>query len=374
MANALISKEEILIALRKVMDPDLKQDLVTLGMIRDLEVFPGGEVTLRVVLTTPACPVKAQLEAEVKRQIATVVGVNKIRVKMDAEVRSGIKQNLSGKIEGVSHVIAVSSGKGGVGKSTVAANLAVALAKTGARVGLLDADIYGPNIPTMLGVTEPPMMEVDSVKGEVIIPAQAHGIQVMSMGFLIKGDQPVVWRGPMLHNVLSQFCHKVKWGALDYLVMDLPPGTGDVQLSLAQLIPISGVVMVTTPQEVAMQDVRRAFHMFEKVRVPVIGLVENMSYFVCDSCEKRHFLFGEDGGKALAQKFTTELLEQVPLVPSIRQGGDQGRPAVTQAGSVAEAFERIAAKVAQKLSIMSHQANLPGASAGPSAEIEIGKF
>ena len=205
-------------------------------------------------------------------------------------------------ISGVGHIIAVSSGKGGVGKSTVAVNLATSLALEGARVGLMDADIYGPNVPTMMGVTDQPKIVNDPEKGEIFIPPSAHGVKVMSMGFLIQGDQPLVWRGPMLHSVVNQFCHKVDWGKLDYLIVDMPPGTGDVQLSLSQVVPVAGAVLVTTPQEVSMQDVRKAFHMFEKVRIPIMGVVENMSYFKCDSCDKKHALFGTGRRKTFSQE------------------------------------------------------------------------
>ncbi|MCM2322918.1 MAG: Mrp/NBP35 family ATP-binding protein [Oligoflexia bacterium] len=364
------SQEAVLNALRTVQDPDLRKDLVTLGMIKDLEVGSDGRVSVRVVLTTPACPLKAKIEADVKAAILAVPGVTEVRVKMDAEVRRTAAPTQSAQIPGVSHIIAVSSGKGGVGKSTVAVNLATALALEGARVGLMDADVYGPNVPTMLGVTDRPTMTEDAARGELLVPPTAHGVKVMSMGFLVDGDQPVVWRGPMLHSVVSQFCHKVDWGSLDYLVVDMPPGTGDVQLSLAQLVPVTGAVMVTTPQEVSLQDVRKAFHMFEKVRVPIIGVVENMSYFRCDGCDKRHHPFGSEGGKTLATKFRTELLAELPMVPAVREGGDEGRPVVVRdpGSEVAQAFRELARKVAQKTSIMDAEG------VDPSQIVQIGRF
>ncbi len=230
-------------------------------------------------------------------------------------------------IPGVRTILAVSSGKGGVGKSTVSVNLACALAQAGHRVGLMDADIYGPNIPTMLGVTNLPEAQKDSDGGEWFLPAQAHGIQVMSMGFLASPEQPMIWRGPMLHNILTQFCHRVKWGELDVLVIDMPPGTGDIQLSLAQLVPVTATIMVTTPQEISLQDVRRAFQMWHKVRVPVMGIVENMSFFLDDS-GKRVEIFGSGGGRRLSEAYGAPLLLQVPLLTAVRAGGDEGHPLV----------------------------------------------
>jgi ATP-binding protein involved in chromosome partitioning len=366
-------REAVLAALGRVNDPDLKKDLVSLGMIQDLELGPAGAVSLRVVLTTPACPLKAKIEADVREAVRSVPGVGEIRIRMDARTRRGAVEG-SHSISGVSHIIAVSSGKGGVGKSTVAVNLATSLALTGARVGLMDADVYGPNIPTMMGVTEGPRIENDPKKGELFVPPVAHGVKVMSMGFLIEGDQPLAWRGPMLHNVVSQFCHKVNWGELDYLVVDMPPGTGDVQLSLSQLVPVSGAVLVSTPQEVSMQDVRKAFHMFEKVRIPILGIVENMSYFEgpggTPGTSQRHYLFGQDGGKLLAKKFQVDLLAQVPIVQQVRQGGDEGRP-ITIADPRAEVsgiFRELAGKVAQKVSILASE------SVDPSRLVQIGRF
>ncbi len=367
------TSEAVLSALSTVKDPDLGRDLVSLGMIQDLVVAGDGRVSLRVVLTTPACPLKAQIESEVVAAVKGVAGVTAVDVKMDAQVRGrtagvGAPQG-SNAIPGVKHIIAVSSGKGGVGKSTMAVNLATSLALEGARVGLMDADVYGPNIPTMMGVTEQPRIENDPQRGEIFVPPTSHGVKVMSMGFLIQGDQPLVWRGPMLHSVVNQFCHKVEWGDLDYLVVDMPPGTGDVQLSLAQLVPVTGAVLVSTPQEVSMQDVRKAFHMFEKVRVPVLGIVENMSYFQDDS-GKRHHLFGKDGGKLLAKKFSLNFLGEVPIVQAVREGGDEGVPIVLRQprSEVAESLRELARRIAQQVSILAAH----GADQGP--QVSIGKF
>jgi ATP-binding protein involved in chromosome partitioning len=374
MALSQISLEAVMNALKTVHDPDLKKDLVTLGMVRDVKIGSDGAVSLRVVLTTPACPLKEQIKSEVEGALRRVRGLTSISVTMDSEVRKAGSQGnqaQSSQIEGVTHIIAVSSGKGGVGKSTVAVNLATALAMEGARVGLMDADVYGPNVPTMMGVTDQPKIVQDPVKGEMFIPPQAHGVKVMSMGFLIPGDQPLVWRGPMLHSVVNQFCHKVNWGALDYLVVDMPPGTGDVQLSLAQLVPVTGAVLVSTPQEVSMQDVRKAYAMFEKVRVPVLGFVENMSYFKCDSCEKKHPIFGSEGGKMLSRKFGSDLLAQLPIVPSVREGGDEGIPIVLRnpRSEVAEAMRALARSVAQKVSMLTAESQVD-----PHQSIQIGKF
>ncbi len=226
-------------------------------------------------------------------------------------------------VPGVRNIIAVSSGKGGVGKSTVAVNLAVALAKRGAKVGLLDTDVYGPNVPIMIGLNEQP-----GVSGQKLLPLEKHAIKVMSLGFLNPGDKPVVWRGPMLHTAVKQFLYDVEWGALDYLIVDMPPGTGDAQLSLAQLVPVQGAVVVTTPQEVAMADVRKAINMFEQVQIPLLGVVENMSYFVCPNCSERHDIFGAGGGQELATRYRTRLLGQVPLSSIVREAGDAGVPVV----------------------------------------------
>jgi ATP-binding protein involved in chromosome partitioning len=356
--------EAVLAALRTVNDPDLKKDLVTLNMVRDLKVFEDGKVAFRIVLTTPACPLKEQIKDDATRAVKAVSGVSAVEITMDAEVRragmsggASASANLSKGIPGVTHIIAVSSGKGGVGKSTVSVNLATSLALEGARVGLLDADIYGPNIPTMMGVTENPKLYVDPEKGEMFMPPVSHNVKVMSMGFLIQGDQPVIWRGPMLHNILNQFCTKVNWGELDYLVLDLPPGTGDVQLSLAQMLPMTGAVIVTTPQEVALQDVRKALNMWEKVKVPALGVVENMSYFTGDD-GKQYRIFGEGGGEMLARKFNTKLMTQMPLLPKIREGGDEGKPIVLKDPTTESArlFRELARKVAQEVAIRSQSA------------------
>ncbi|NDF15279.1 iron-sulfur cluster carrier protein ApbC [bacterium] len=364
--------EAVLNALRTVNDPDLKRDLVSLNMVRDLKVFEDGKVSFRIVLTTPACPLKEQIREEAERAVRSVAGVVTASIVMDAEVRRpgqvGGGASAASGIPGVTHILAVSSGKGGVGKSTVSVNLATSLALDGARVGLLDADIYGPNIPTMMGVTDNPKLFVHPEKGEMFVPPESHGVKVMSMGFLVQGDQPVIWRGPMLHNILNQFCNKVDWGQLDYLVLDLPPGTGDVQLSLAQMLPMTGAVIVTTPQEISLQDVRKALNMWDKVKVPVLGVVENMSWFTGDD-GKKYRIFGEGGGESLARKFHTTLLTQLPLVPQVREGGDTGRPIVVKDPSSESAalFRKLSGRVAQEVSIRSSKSE-------SGASLEIGAF
>ncbi len=341
--NTSISRDSVLHALQGVVAP---------SMIQDLVIQPDGEISLKVL--------NDKVEADVRKAILSINGVKKVQIQLavrgtDQAGPSRSKQPQPGPIqkgvqpiEGVKHIIAVSSGKGGVGKSTVAVNLATSLALDGARVGLMDADVYGPNIPTMMGVIGQPKIEQHPERGDLFVPPIAHGVKVMSMGFLIDPDQPLVWRGPMLHSIVSQFCHKVNWGELDYLIVDMPPGTGDVQLSLSQLVPLSGAILVTTPQEVSVQDVRKAYIMFEKVRVPVLGIVENMSYFICDE-GKRYDLFGKGGGEAIAQKFAVPLLSQIPIVMNIREGGDVGRPVVVQypESSVSKAFCELARKASQ---------------------------
>jgi ATP-binding protein involved in chromosome partitioning len=280
---AQITEQSVLDALRLVRDPDLHKDIVTLGFVRDLKI-DGGEVSFRVVLTTPACPVREQLQEEARRVVAEIPGVSRVNVTMDAEVPKGRGIGEKVVVPGVRNIVAVSSGKGGVGKSTVAVNLAVSLALDGARVGLMDADVYGPNVPLMLGAGR----AQPEIRGNKLLPVEAHGVKLMSMAILKPGDEPMIVRGPILHGLVRQFLQDVQWGELDYLIVDMPPGTGDVQLSLAQLVPVQGAVMVTTPQEVALADVRRAIRMFETVAVPVLGIVENMSYFVAPDTGTRY--------------------------------------------------------------------------------------
>ncbi|HKV40252.1 MAG TPA: iron-sulfur cluster carrier protein ApbC [Blastocatellia bacterium] len=343
-----VTEDAVLSVLRTVKDPDLHRDIVTLNFIKDLEIR-GGSVKFRLVLTTPACPVKEQLEQAAREAVLSIRGVESVDVKMEAEVPKGRGMGAKQSVEGVSNIIAVSSGKGGVGKSTVAVNLAAALAQSGARTGLLDTDVYGPNVPIMVGLVD----REPAVQGKKLVPLEAYGIKIMSLGFLNRGDKPVVWRGPMLHSAVRQFLYDVDWGQLDYLIVDMPPGTGDAQLSLAQLVPVQGAVLVTTPQEVAMGDVRKAYNMFEQVSIPVLGIVENMSYFVCPNCSERHDIFGSGGGQVLASRFNSTLLGQIPLSMSVRESGDIGVPIVVGAPESQQgvAFRKIAENVAAQVSI-----------------------
>jgi ATP-binding protein involved in chromosome partitioning len=340
-----ISIETIMTALGKVQDPELHKDLVTLNMIRDLEI-KGDTVNFSIVLTTPACPLKASIEKAAREAALTVPGVKTVNIKMDSNVPG------DGRLRGilqlpVRNAIAVASGKGGVGKSTVSANLAVALAQSGACVGLMDADIYGPNIPTMMGVHDIP-----GTKENKLIPADAYGVKLMSMGFLVKPGQPLIWRGPMLNSAIRQFLSDVEWGELDYLIIDLPPGTGDVPLSLAQSLPLSGVIIVTLPQAVSLEDASRGLEMFRTLEVPILGVIENM----------RGEFFGSGGGEDLARLAKVPFLGAVPMEQSVRIGGDTGEPVVASRpdSEAAKALKLIAEQVAARISVTAlEQNNIP---------------
>jgi ATP-binding protein involved in chromosome partitioning len=342
------TEQLVLDALRQIKDPDLHKDIVTLGFIKDLKI-ESGAVSFRIVLTTPACPVKQEMEDAARELVGALPGVTTVSVKMDAEVPKGRGLGDKVSVPGVRNIIAVSSGKGGVGKSTVAVNVAVALALDGARVGLMDADVYGPNVPIMLGASEA-RPEVD---GNKLIPIEAYGVKLMSMAFLQPGDKPMIVRGPILHGLVKQFLSDVKWGELDYLIVDMPPGTGDVQLSLAQLVPVQGAVLVTTPQDVAIADVRRALRMFETVAVPVLGIVENMSYFLAPDTGTRYNIFGQGGGQKLADTYHVPFLGAIPLGMDVREGGDNGVPVVVSHpdSPQAQGFRSVAEEVARQVSI-----------------------
>lgn len=337
-------------ALRRVKDPELGRDVVTLNMIRDLSVQDSGQVELTLVLTTPACPIRDQFQASVKTAVEGVPGVAAATVHMDAQVRGAHSPTAQNLAPGVRNFIAIASGKGGVGKSTVSVNLALALAKAGARVGLLDADIYGPNVPLMMGVHN---LVQPTAGDHGLIPVMNYGIKMISMGFFIPEGQAVVWRGPMIHGAIQQLLRDVDWGELDYMIIDLPPGTGDASLSLAQLVPLTGAVIVITPQDVAMQDASKAIHMFNKLNVPILGLIENMAYFVCPNCSEEHDIFGRGGGKAAARRYGLDFLGELPLDPAVRIGGDSGKPVVVarQDSPVSIRFDEAARAVASKISI-----------------------
>jgi ATP-binding protein involved in chromosome partitioning len=345
-------REEVLRELRTVQDPDLHRDLVTLGMIQDLKI-EGDRVSFSVVLTTPACPVKDKMKQWAEDAVRRLPWVRQLAVDMQAKTVSGRGGSNEELIPRVKNVIAVASGKGGVGKSTASVNVALALAETGAKVGLLDGDIYGPNIPLMMGLKTKPELHSEGGK---IIPFRSYGIRLMSIGFFLDEDNPVIWRGPMVHGAIQQFLRDVDWGELDYLVIDLPPGTGDAPLSLSQLIPLSGVVIVTTPQDVALQDVAKGMAMFRRLEVPVIGVVENMSYFICPNCSERHEIFGRGGGERIAAHFGVPFLGKVPLQPKVRIGGDEGRPVVVTDPQApeSEAFRAVAGAIAQQVSILAY--------------------
>lgn len=347
-------REEVLAQLSTVKDPDLGRDLVSLGMIQELAI-QDSTVSFTIVLTTPACPVKDDMRNWARAAVARLPWVKEVNVSMRSQTATGRARGSEAPlIPQVKNVIAIASGKGGVGKSTTSVNVSLALVETGARVGLLDADIYGPNIPLMMGIRQRPQLE--GVNGK-IQPLQRYGVTLMSIGFFLDEDNPVIWRGPMIHGALQQFLRDVEWGELDYLVVDLPPGTGDAPLSLAQLVPLSGAVMVTTPQDVALQDVYKGMGMFKKLEVPIIGVIENMSYFVCPNCQAQHEIFGRGGGEKLAKHFGVPLLGKVPLQPDVRSGGDEGRPVILTAPSspASEAYRKVAGEVARHVSIMAFQ-------------------
>ncbi len=340
-----ITKEAILNALSKVQEPDLHQDLVTLNMIHNLEI-ENDNVSFTIMLTTPACPFRAKLERDSKEAVLAVEGVKTVVVKMDSDVPNDGRMRGLVKMP-IRNAIAVGSGKGGVGKSTVAVNIAVALAQSGARVGLMDADIYGPNVPTMLGVAKLP-----PPNGQRLIPAIAYGIKMISMGLLVKPGQPLIWRGPMLNSAIRQFLGDVEWGELDYLIVDLPPGTGDASLSLAQALPLSGAVIVTLPQQVSLEDASRGLNMFKTLEVPILGIIENMSYLDLPD-GTRMDLFGSGGGEQLAQATETPFLGKVPIDQNVRIGGDSGKPIVVSHpdSPVAIALREIAEGLAAKISV-----------------------
>ncbi|QJB33247.1 Mrp/NBP35 family ATP-binding protein [Chitinophaga oryzae] len=350
----MMTKEQILQALSNVEEPDLGKDLVTLNMVKDIEIN-GNKVKFTVVLTTPACPLKDLIRNACVNAIHMMVSKDaEVEVVMTANVSSRRTEG-KGVLAGVKNIIVVASGKGGVGKSTVAANLALALGRDGARVGLMDADIYGPSVPIMFGLRgERPMMVNVEGKG-MIQPIEKYGIKVMSIGLLIDERQAVVWRGPMASSALRQFLTDVYWGELDYLVIDMPPGTGDIHLTLVQTVPVTGAVMVTTPQDVALADVQKGIAMFngQQINVPILGLVENMAYFTpAELPENKYYIFGKEGGRKLAEDLEIPFLGEIPLVQSIREGGDSGEPAMTGDDKITrKAFLDVAGAAARSIAM-----------------------
>ncbi len=355
----MADEAQVMKALKEVKDPELNVDIVTLGMIENLKI-DKGMVSLTVNLTTPGCPLKAEIEKDVRAAIEKVPGVNSLDLTMSAKVRRSIESQ-GGLIPEVANTIAIGSGKGGVGKSTVSVNIALAFARAGATVGLMDADMYGPNLVQMMGVKARP----EVVEGK-IVPVAADGLKLMSMAFFLKENEPVIWRGPMLHGAIKQFLGDVVWGKLDYLFIDMPPGTGDVQLTLSQIIPLTGAVLVTTPQEVALSDVRKAAAMFKKVNVPILGVVENMSYFDCPHCGERSEIFSHGGGKRTAAELGAPCLGEIPIDIRLRQGGDEGRPSVVHdpKSGTAVAFSEIASKLAAIISVNTFKNLQPELAAG----------
>lgn len=349
-----MTQEQVLQALSQVQEPDLGKDLVTLNMVKDI-LIDGNKVSFTVVLTTPACPLKDMIRGACENAVKILVDKNaEVTVNFTANVNSNRKDSKAA-LPGVKNIIAVGSGKGGVGKSTVSINLALALARGGAKVGIMDADIYGPSIPIMLGIKgERPMMQDVDGKG-MIVPIDVMGLKAMSIGLLIDDRQAVVWRGPMASSALKQFVTDVLWGELDYLIIDLPPGTGDIHLTMVQTIPVTGAVIVTTPQEVALADAKKAIMMFDgpQIKVPVLGVVENMSYFTpAELPENKYYIFGQDGGKRLADLFEVPFLGQLPITMSIREGGDAGKPALLHGDVVSQqAIDAVAQQVARQISI-----------------------
>jgi ATP-binding protein involved in chromosome partitioning len=338
--------EAILQALRTVQDPDLDRDIVTLGFVKNM-IVKDGAVSFTIDLTTPACPVKDLLKKQAEEAVRRLPGVKSVAIEMTATVRGGAATGTANALPAVRNIIAVAAGKGGVGKSTVAANLAAGLARAGARVGCLDADIYGPSIPLMFGATDRPNIQESPDGRKLIMPIVAHGVKLMSMGFLLDPGKPVIWRGPMLHGALKQFFGDVGWGELDYLIVDLPPGTGDVALTMVQTVPLTGAVLVATPQNVALIDVKKALAMFQTTGVHLLGVVENMTGPI----------FGQGGAKSWAEEIGARFLGEIPLQAQVRVGGDSGRPAVLDADpEVSGPFQRLCEQVASAVSIRNAEA------------------
>ncbi len=343
-----ITEDEVLQALSTVIDPDLHQDIVTLNMVKEIQI-EGSHVAFKVELTTPACPLKEQIEADCRNVVSALPGVESVEIEMGSRVLAGRAAGQETLVPDVANIIAVASGKGGVGKSTVALNLALALAETGATVGLLDADVYGPSIPLMIGEEGQP-----EVVNNRLMPIEKYGVKVMSLGFLLPADQPVMWRGPMIHSALQQMLRDVEWGCLDYLVVDLPPGTGDAQISLSQSVPLTGTVIVSTSQSVALRIATKALVMFRQMNVPILGIVENMSAFHCPNCHEETDIFGQGDSKIASEELGVPFLGSIPLTPELSTSGDRGEPIIASRphGPEAEAFRRVAQALAARVSVV----------------------
>ena len=349
-----VDKESILEALKSVTDPDLGRDIVSLGFVKEVKLC-GGAVGLTIELTTPACPAKEQMKKEAEQAVLAIPGIDQVNIDMTAQVRAS-STRASGFLADVKNIVPVASGKGGVGKSTVAANLAVALARSGAQVGLMDADVYGPSIPTMMGIMGKPQAAPD----QQIIPMTQYDLKIMSMGFFLPEEKAVIWRGPMLDKMIGQFLGGVLWGELDYLVIDLPPGTGDIQLSLCQKVSLTGAVVVSTPQDVALNVAQKAIAMFRQLNTPVLGIVENMSYYLCSHCGSRDEIFGTGGAREVSRTMQLPFLGEIPLSTSIRIHSDQGKPVVLAEpdSEQAKAFIQIAENLAAQISIQNMSGEL----------------
>jgi ATP-binding protein involved in chromosome partitioning len=349
MAISQLTEEDVLKVLAPVKDPELHKGLLELKMIKDVTVLDPGTIGMTVVLTTPACPMKNRIHDDIDAALAALPGAPKAQIKWDAMVsRTGNIPNKQ-QVEGVRNIVAVGAGKGGVGKSTSAVNIAIALSQLGSRTGVLDADVYGPNVPILLGAEH----EKPFAENEKILPVQRYGIKMISLGFFIEPDKPAIWRGPMLSGAVRQFLFDVNWGELDYLVVDLPPGTGDVQLTMSQSIPMTGAVVVSTPQDVSTADVGRAIQMFNTLKVPNLGLIENMSYHICPHCGERTDIFGHGGAKALAERMNIPFLGEIPLDHRIREGGGPGVPLMISDpdSPLAAVYREVASHLAAQVSI-----------------------
>jgi len=353
--EGIVTEQAVLDALRNVQDPDLNRDIVSLGFVKHVRIS-GGDVRVTLELTTPACPVRERFREEARRWILGLPGVTSVDIDMTAHVRPSARSGSETSLPGVRNVIPVASGKGGVGKSTVSANIALALARAGARVGLMDADVYGPSIPRIMGITAEP-----SMVGERLMPVEQNGVKVMSMAFFLSDDQAVIWRGPMLAKMVEQFIGGVEWGELDYLIIDLPPGTGDVQLTLCQRIPLTGAAIVSTPQDVALRIAEKAIHMFRQLNTPILGLIENMSHYVCRHCGQRDDIFGSGGGRRASERLVVPFLGEIPLAGVICEETERGMPSVVAnpESPQARAFTQVAENLVAQISIANMRGDLP---------------